>query len=52
VPLSLDAFKSLLHDGPLVNNGMPKFAELSEQDVAALRQYIRSRSDDLRGGKP
>jgi quinohemoprotein ethanol dehydrogenase len=52
VPLSLDAFTSVLHDGPLVSNGMPKFAELSGQDVAALRQYIRSRSDDLRGEKP
>jgi mono/diheme cytochrome c family protein len=30
---------------------MPKFGELSDQDLAALRQYVRSRAADLRAGK-
>jgi hypothetical protein len=30
---------------------MPSFNDLSESDIAAIRQYIRSRAADLRAGK-
>ncbi len=50
IPPSPDAFASVVHDGALVSNGMPKFGELSQQDLDALRQYIRSRADLLRKG--
>lgn len=41
---SAEAFSSVVKDGALVQQGMPKFDDLSEADVAALRQYIRSQA--------
>lgn len=48
--LSLPALTSTLHDGALVSRGMPKFAELNGDEIAALRQYLRARAADLRSG--
>jgi len=42
VPRSADAFDSVLKDGVLAAGGMPQFDELSEQERADIRQYIRS----------
>jgi quinohemoprotein ethanol dehydrogenase len=36
----------------LVPNGMPRFEELSAEDRAHIRQYLRTRADDLRKAKP
>ena len=44
VPLSAPAFAAIVQGGALEPRGMPKFDELSEQDLDALRQYIRERS--------
>jgi quinohemoprotein ethanol dehydrogenase len=41
----------VVHDGTRVAEGMPSFKDLTESDIAAIRQYIRSRAADLRGGK-
>jgi quinohemoprotein ethanol dehydrogenase len=50
--LAEEAFDAILHDGMLVPNGMPRFEELSADDRAHIRQYLRTRADDLRKGKP
>jgi quinohemoprotein ethanol dehydrogenase len=42
--MSLDAFRSVLHDGPFTGAGMPKYDELSEQDIRAIYMYIRERA--------
>lgn len=51
IPPAADIFDAVVHDGTLVANGMPRFNDLSEGDIAALRQYIRSRAADLRAGQ-
>jgi quinohemoprotein ethanol dehydrogenase len=51
VPVSKDAFDSIVHGGALTANGMPRFEEFDAVEIAALRQYIRSRADDLRNGR-
>ena len=50
-PLSPEAFASVVRDGGLVASGMPKFDDLSEADLAAIRHYLRKRAADLRAGK-
>ena len=42
---SLDA---ILHDGALVSQGMPRFEELSDQERADVRQFLRSMAGELR----
>ncbi len=48
---SPEAFAAIVRDGGLIATGMPKFEELSEADLAAMRQYLRSRAADLRAGR-
>ncbi len=48
VPLSDEAFASVVRDGVLVPNGMPKFGEFSDEDLAAIRQYLRARAAEWR----
>jgi quinohemoprotein ethanol dehydrogenase len=50
VPPSAETFASVVRDGALVPNGMPRFEELDDARLKVLRQYIRSRADDLRHG--
>jgi 4-carboxymuconolactone decarboxylase len=51
VPLSAEAFANVVQSGSLQSAGMPRFEELSEADLADLRQYIRSRADAWRNGQ-
>jgi quinohemoprotein ethanol dehydrogenase len=51
VPLSAQAFRNIVHDGALRNRNMPPFGELTEQDLSALRQYLRFRAAELRAGQ-
>jgi quinohemoprotein ethanol dehydrogenase len=51
VPLSESAFDAIVRGGTLTATGMPQFDELSGTEIAALRQYIRSRADDERSGR-
>lgn len=51
VPQSAEAFEAVVRGGALAANSMPRFDDLSDADLAALRQYLRSRGDDLRKGK-
>lgn len=44
VPLSRDSFKAVVGEGALSASGMPKFDELTDADLLALRHFIRLRS--------
>jgi quinohemoprotein ethanol dehydrogenase len=44
VPLNQVAFAGVVHAGALVDAGMPRFEELSDTDLDALRQYLRAQS--------
>ena len=46
VPLSAETFTTILHDGALVPNGMPRFEELKKSEIEDLRAYLRSRRRD------
>ncbi len=48
LPLSEAAFESVVKQGLLEPNGMPKFAEFPLDQLEDLRQYIRSQADSLR----
>jgi quinohemoprotein ethanol dehydrogenase len=42
IPLSRAAFTEIVRGGSLESRGMPKFPELSDEDLEGLRHYIRS----------
>ncbi len=48
---SIEAFTSVVRDGALVPNGMPRFEELGDTDREHVRDYIRSRAAALRSSK-
>jgi quinohemoprotein ethanol dehydrogenase len=48
VLLSGEAFKSIVHDGASVPNGMPTFGELTDEQLSNLRQYLRTEAQTLR----
>ncbi len=43
--------RGIVHDGMLTANGMPRFEELSDAELADLRQYLRQEAASWRGGK-
>jgi quinohemoprotein ethanol dehydrogenase len=49
IPLEPAAFEKVVRGGALVVRGMPAFDELSDRELAELRQYIRSQAARLRG---
>ena len=44
IPLSADAFTAVVRNGSLESRGMPRFSELTDQELEALRHYIRYRA--------
>ena len=48
IPLSAEAFASIVHDGRLTSAGMPTFDELTNEQLGDLRQYIRTEAAKLR----
>ena len=51
IPLDAQAFRTVVRDGALVVAGMPRFGELSVEQVEAIRHYLRKRAaDDLASG--
>jgi quinohemoprotein ethanol dehydrogenase len=44
IPLSSEAFWTVVHDGTLIERGMPPVAMFGKPQVEAIRQYIRARS--------
>ncbi len=48
VPLSAEAFAHVVRDGSLIARGMPQFAEMSDDQLDALRNFFRQKArDDL-----
>jgi quinohemoprotein ethanol dehydrogenase len=45
-----EMFKSIVHGGALLRNGMPSFPKLKDEDLEALRHYIRQEARKA-GGK-
>jgi quinohemoprotein ethanol dehydrogenase len=41
VSLNAEAFSAVVHDGGRVDKGMPVFPSLSNEDMLAIRHYIR-----------
>ena len=52
IPLDRASFESVVHEGVLVPNGMPRFEEFDASTLADLRQYIRTASAKLRKAAP
>jgi quinohemoprotein ethanol dehydrogenase len=50
-PLDAQTFASIVGGGMLVDNGMPRFAELSAGQLAALQHYIRGQARVALAGK-
>jgi quinohemoprotein ethanol dehydrogenase len=46
VPQAATAFKSIVHDGALIHNGMPRFEEFPDGVLDDLRTYIRTQAQD------
>jgi quinohemoprotein ethanol dehydrogenase len=44
IPLNPEAFWSVVHDGALIERGMPRFGMFGKPQIEALRQYIRARA--------
>jgi quinohemoprotein ethanol dehydrogenase len=44
VPLNAEAFWTVVHDGPLMQRGMPRIAMFGKPQVEAIRQYVRSQA--------
>ena len=44
VPLDADAFRAVVHDGALMQRGMGRFANLTDEELDGLRHYIRQRA--------
>lgn len=42
IPANEEAFLSIVRDGALVPNGMPRFEDMPPDQIAAIRQYLRS----------
>ena len=48
IPLSAVAFAHIVRDGAFVAKGMPAFGEFTDEQLAQLRQYIRTEAQKLR----
>jgi quinohemoprotein ethanol dehydrogenase len=51
IALDSEGFWLVLHDGILMQNGMPKYDGLSRTEVDQLRAYIRSGARDAMGAR-
>ena len=47
-----DSFASIVRTGARANRGMPRYTELSDQELTALRHYIRQQADLALRRKP
>jgi quinohemoprotein ethanol dehydrogenase len=53
IPLDADAFRAVLHDGVLRENGMPGFEQLKPENLDDLRHFIRQRARaEMAAAKP
>ncbi len=47
--LSPEALDAVVRGGALISRGMPDFAELTDEQMAAMRQYLRARAREVAG---
>jgi quinohemoprotein ethanol dehydrogenase len=52
LPLSYDAIRAVLQDGVLLPRGMPRFEELTREQIEGLQHYIRSRARESMAPAP
>lgn len=50
--LSPESFRSVVHDGALLRNGMPKFDDLDEEQLRQIYAYIRAGARAALAHKP
>jgi quinohemoprotein ethanol dehydrogenase len=50
--LSLDSFRTVVHDGALSSVGMPKFGDLKDEELRAIYMYIRQRARETAHSLP
>jgi quinohemoprotein ethanol dehydrogenase len=41
IPLAIASFRTVLKDGVLMHNGMPRFDKLSDDEIHQMYMYIR-----------
>ena len=46
IPLSTDAFRDVVKGGSRLSRGMPRYADISDDDLESLRHFIRQRARD------
>lgn len=46
IPQSTEAFAAVVRDGMLAARGMPRYAELTDEQLADVRQFIRTAAQD------
>jgi quinohemoprotein ethanol dehydrogenase len=51
LPANAEAFNSVVREGALASQGMPSFGDVPAEDIAAVRQYIRTVAHDFAGNK-
>jgi quinohemoprotein ethanol dehydrogenase len=44
IPLDADTFKAIVQGGALLSRGMPEFSDVSDEQLLALRHYIRAQA--------
>ena len=49
IALDLDSFRALLQSGPLMSRGMPRFENLTEDQIRQLHAYIRANAREALG---
>jgi quinohemoprotein ethanol dehydrogenase len=49
IPLDANAFRSVVHDGALLRNGMPRFESLTDTQLRQISAYIRARARQALG---
>lgn len=45
IPLSREAFETVVRNGALSSNGMPIYSDLTDRQLESLRHYIRARAE-------
>ena len=50
-PTSMEAFDRIVAGGTLMVNGMPRFEQLTPDEIENIRYYLRSRIRDLASGR-
>jgi quinohemoprotein ethanol dehydrogenase len=52
MPLNFEAMKTVLREGILNERGMPRFEELSDEEIVGLQHFIRKRAREMQAADP